>query len=124
MQPRLVSSREHCQEWRVRDRGGSSEQSLSNEPSGSCASFTGKPYTVTNPTLSMAVFPLTQTELQILRVLFVIPVLVGIVGRALAGGSALEAVVGGGVLGGLYFLPLALIYFVYLFGKRRSVNHP
>jgi len=71
----------------------------------------------------MAVFPLTQTELQILRALFVIPVLVGIVGRALAGGTALEAVVGGGVLGGLYFLPLALTYFVYLFGKRRSVKH-
>jgi len=72
----------------------------------------------------MAVFPLTQKELQTLRVLFVIPVLVGIVGRALAGGSALEAVVLGGVLAGLYFLPLALIYFVYLFGKRRSVKHP
>jgi len=71
----------------------------------------------------MAVFPLAQKELRILRVLFVIPVLIGIAGRALAGGSALEAVVVGGVLGGLYFVPLALIYFVYLFGKRRSVKH-
>ncbi len=71
----------------------------------------------------MAIFPLTQRELQILRVLFVILVLIGIVGRALAGGSLLESVVVGGVVGGLSFIPLALIYFVYLFGKRRSVKH-
>ena len=69
----------------------------------------------------MPVFPLKQTELQILRVLFVIPVLLGIASRALSGGSLLESVVGGGVLGGLAFIPVAFIYFAYLFGKRRSV---
>jgi len=69
----------------------------------------------------MPVFPLKQTELRILRVLFVIPVLLGIASRALSGGSLIESVVGGGVLGGLAFIPVALIYFVYLFGKRRSV---
>jgi len=69
----------------------------------------------------MPVLPLKQTELQILRVLFVILVLLGIASRALSGGSLLESVVGGGVLGGLSFIPLGFIYFVYLFGKRRSV---
>ncbi len=70
----------------------------------------------------MPIFPLKQTELQILRILFVISVFIGIAGLALSGGSLLESVVGGGVLGGLSFLPLALIYFIYLFGKRRSVT--
>jgi hypothetical protein len=68
----------------------------------------------------MPVLALKQTELQILRVLFVIPVLLGIASRALSGGSLLESVVGGAVLGGLSFIPSGLIYFVYLFGKRRS----
>ncbi|AHG01074.1 hypothetical protein HALLA_15455 [Halostagnicola larsenii XH-48] len=70
----------------------------------------------------MGTFSLTQTELQILRVLFVVLVFVGIAGRALSGGTLLESVVGGGVIGGLTFIPLALIYFVYLFGTRRSVS--
>ena len=65
------------------------------------------------------VFPLEQPELRVLRVLFVIPVLVGLAGRALSGGSLLESVVVGGVLGGLSFVPLAFIYVVYLFGKRQ-----
>jgi hypothetical protein len=68
----------------------------------------------------MPVLPLEQTELEALRVLFVIPVLLGIASRALSGGSLLESVVGGAVLGGLSFIPLGFIYFVYLFGKRRS----
>ena len=71
----------------------------------------------------MAVFPLKQKELQALRVPFVVLVLIGIGGRALVGGSVLESVVGGGVIGGLCFLPLALLYFVYLFGKHRSVKY-
>jgi hypothetical protein len=72
----------------------------------------------------MAIFPLTQQKLWILRALFVVSVLIGIGGRTLAGDSILEVVVGGGVVGGLsLFLPLALVYFVYLFGKRRSVQH-
>ena len=71
----------------------------------------------------MALFPLTQTELWILRVLFVIPVLIGIGSRAFAGGSILEVVVGGGVIGGLSFIPLAFLYFIYLFGKRRPAQH-
>ncbi|MFB9811894.1 hypothetical protein [Haloarcula sebkhae] len=71
----------------------------------------------------MAIFPLTQQELWILRALFVIPVLVGIGGRVFAGGSILEVVVGGGVMGGLSFIPLAFIYFIYLFGKRLSIQH-
>ncbi|EMA26707.1 hypothetical protein C443_00022 [Haloarcula argentinensis DSM 12282] len=71
----------------------------------------------------MAIFPLTQQELWIFRTLFVIPVFVGIGGRVLAGGSILEVVVGGGVMGGLSFFPLAFIYFIYLFGKYRSTQH-
>lgn len=71
----------------------------------------------------MALFPLTQPELRILQGLFTVLVLAGIGVRALAGGSLLEAVVAGGVLGGMYFVPLALVYAAYLFGKRRSATH-
>jgi hypothetical protein len=67
----------------------------------------------------MAIFPLKQTELQTLRALFVILVIYGIAIRALSGGS-LWAMINGGMFGGLYFVPVALIYFVYLFGKRRG----
>ncbi|KDE59576.1 hypothetical protein EL22_20120 [Halostagnicola sp. A56] len=70
----------------------------------------------------MRVFPLERTELQYLRVLFVVPVFVGTAGRALSGGSLLESVVGGGVIGGFAVLPLALIYFVYLLGMPRLVS--
>ncbi len=72
--------------------------------------------------MAMGVFPLTQTELQIFRVGFVVLVFAGVVSRALGSGSLLESVVGGGVVGGLSFIPFALIYFVYLLGKRRSVE--
>ncbi|MBV0902919.1 hypothetical protein [Haloarcula salina] len=71
----------------------------------------------------MAIFPLKQQELWILRVLFVSCVLVGIGESALAGDTILGLVVRGGVLGGMSFVPLAVLYFVYLFGKRRSVQH-
>ncbi|MCJ0618140.1 hypothetical protein JZX76_00930 [Haloarcula hispanica] len=71
----------------------------------------------------MPIFPLTQTELWILRALFVIPILIGIGSRALAGGTILEVVIGGGVIGGLSFIPLAFLYFIYLFGKRRPAHH-
>ena len=70
----------------------------------------------------MAIFPLTQKELRIIQVLFVLPVLIGIGIYALAGNPIGEAVLGGGVMGGLYFIPLALIYFLYLFWTDRSVQ--
>lgn len=61
-----------------------------------------------------------QNELRLLQGLFLILVVAGIGMRAIDGGSLLETVVGGGVVGGLTFLPIALLYFIYLFGKRRS----
>jgi hypothetical protein len=61
-----------------------------------------------------------QNELRLLQGLFLILVVAGIGMRAIDGGSLLETVVGGGVVGGLAFLPIALLYFIYLFGKRRS----
>lgn len=70
----------------------------------------------------MAIFPLTQKELRILQVLFVLPVLIGISVYALAGNSIGEAVVGGGVMGGLYFILLAILYFLSLFWTDRSVQ--
>jgi hypothetical protein len=65
----------------------------------------------------VAIFTLSQRELWVLRVLFVISVGLGIGGYALSGGSLLEAVIGGGVLGGLSFIPVALLYLVYLFQR-------
>lgn len=64
-----------------------------------------------------------KRELRLLQGLFLILVVSGIGMRAIDGGPLLESVVGGGVIGGLTFLPIALLYFIYLFGKRRSPKH-
>ena len=68
----------------------------------------------------MSLLPLKQTELRTLRILFGASVLLGAAAGVLTGGPLLGAVVGGGVVGGLYSMPLILLYFVYLFGKRRG----
>ena len=68
----------------------------------------------------MSLLPLKQTELRTLRLLFGGFVVLGIAAGVLTGGSLLAAVVGGGVMGGMFSMPLILIYFVYLFGKRRG----
>ena len=65
---------------------------------------------------------ITQEELRILQGLFLLPVVVSIGTRFLDGGSILESIVGGGVIGGLAFLPIGLLYFIYLFGKHRSAE--
>ena len=65
---------------------------------------------------------ISQKELRLLQGLFVILVASGIVVRALDGGTLLASVVGGGVIGGLTFLPIALLFLVYLFGKQRSTQ--
>lgn len=68
----------------------------------------------------MAISRIGKNELRLLQGLFLFLVVSGIGMRAIDGGSLLESVVGGGVMGGLAFLPIALLYFIYLFGKRRS----
>ena len=68
----------------------------------------------------MSLRPLKQTELRMLRILFGAFVVLGIVAGVLTSGSPLGAVVGGGVMGGLYSMPLILLYFIYLLGKRRG----
>ena len=68
----------------------------------------------------MTTSALNSKDIQLLQGLFLILVVAGIGMRAIDGGSLLESVVGGGVMGGLAFLPIALLYFIYLFGKRRS----
>ena len=68
----------------------------------------------------MSLLPLQQTELRTLRILFGAFVVLGIAAGVLTGGSLLGAVVGGGVIGGLYAMPLLLLYFIYLLGKRRG----
>ena len=70
----------------------------------------------------MSLLPLKQTELRLFCILFGTFVLLGITARGLAGESLLSAVVGGGVIGGLYSMPLMLIYMIYLFGKRRGTT--
>lgn len=61
---------------------------------------------------------LTQKELRLLQAVFLILILIGIGMRSLSGGTAVEVIVGGGTLGGLLFVPIALLYLVYLFGNR------
>ena len=68
----------------------------------------------------MSLLPLNQTELRTLRILFGAFVVLGIAAGVLTSGSLLGAVVGGGVTGGLYSMPLILLYFIYLLGKRRG----
>jgi hypothetical protein len=68
----------------------------------------------------MSITFVDEKEPRLFQGLFLILVLVGVGISAIDGGPLLESVVGGGVIGGLTFLPIALLYFIYLFGKRRS----
>jgi hypothetical protein len=67
----------------------------------------------------MVSYGLGERQLQVLRLSFLVFVLLGVGVRAVEGGSLLESVVGGGVIGGLAFLPVALCYLVFLIGTRR-----
>jgi len=70
----------------------------------------------------MSLLPLKQTELRLFRILFGTFVLLGITAGGLTGEPLLSAVGGGGVIGGLYSMPLMLVYIIYLFGKRRGTT--
>lgn len=59
-----------------------------------------------------------------LRALFAVCVTIGVAGRALAGDPFFASVVGGGVVGGVAFLPLGLLlaglFWAYSLGRRHS----
>lgn len=67
----------------------------------------------------MAALPISERELRILQGGFVILVVFGISVSLVNGGGVLASVVGGATLGGLAFLPPAMLYALYLYGKRQ-----
>lgn len=59
----------------------------------------------TTPTL------VNDKELRLLQELFLILIVVGIGMRAIDRGSLVESIVGGGVIGGFYFLPVNFLFY-------------
>ncbi|MFC4987672.1 hypothetical protein [Saliphagus infecundisoli] len=62
----------------------------------------------------MALFPLSQSELWTLRVLFFGPVLLGTGGMALSGTPIGASLLSGGTVGGFVVLPLLVGYLLVL----------